>query len=127
MGRRKANRPDLALPKVGPRVNPRGLASRVRQTPIFQALQAGAGPNVEFTDEAVVGMGLALESDEKEVIKEVPAKVDGVVVGVAQIYSDGSVGIVLDKDAPEDKIAKIGGVAAEYGFSIGEVFDGSPG
>jgi hypothetical protein len=126
MGRRKANRPDLALPKVGPRVNPRGLAKRVRQTPLFQALQAGAGPNVEFTDEAVIGMGVELDADEKEVIKEVPAKVDGVEVGIAQIYNDGSVGIVLNKDAPADKIAKLGGIAGEYGYSIGDFIDGAP-
>lgn len=126
MSRRKAARPDLALPKVGPRVNARGLASKVRQTPLFQALQAGAGPNVEFTDEAVVGMGLALDSDEKAVIKEVPAKVDGVVVGVAQIYDDGSVGIVLDEDAPKEQIDKLGDITKEFGYSIGDFVDGAP-
>lgn len=104
MGRRKAARPDLALPKVGPQVSPVGLAQGLR----------------EFNGT----VGVNLPEDEKEVIKEVPAKVDGVVVGVAQIYNDGSVSVVLNEDAPADKIEKIGGLAGEYGFSIGEIFDG---
>lgn len=46
-------------------------------------------------------------SDEKVVIKEVPAKVDGTVVGTAFIYEDGSIDFTIDDDAPQwakDKI-----------------------
>lgn len=98
MSRRRANRPELSIVREGvPTVNPVGIASTVN-----------------------------LPSDEKAIIKEVPAKVDGIVVGVAQIYDDGSVGIVLDEDAPEEQIKKIGGLASSYGFSIGDVFDAAP-
>lgn len=96
MSRRKANRPDLALPEANPLVNTLGFAKRV-----------------------------GLEPDEKVIIKEVPAKVDGVVVGIAQLYDDGSWGVVLDEDAPKEQIEKIGGLAAEYGFSLPEVLNGS--
>lgn len=57
--------------------------------------------------------------DEKEIIKEVPAKVDGVTVGVAQIYDDGSIGVIIDDNAPQwakDKIADLSDMA---GYSIG--------
>lgn len=69
-------------------------------------------------------VGLTLPQDEKAVVKEVPAKVDGIVVGIAQIYDDGSVGVILNEDAPKEQIDKIGGLAGQYGFSIGDIFDG---
>lgn len=96
MASRKARRPELSIVREGvPTVNPVGLASAV-----------------------------SLESDEKEIIKELPAKVDGIVVGTAQIYDDGTVGVILDEDAPEEQIAKIRGMTGQYGYSIGDFFDG---
>lgn len=98
MSRRRANRPELSIVREGvPTVNPVGIASAVN-----------------------------LPADEKKVIKEVPAKVDGIVVGVAQIYDDGSVNVVLNEDAPKEQIEKIGGLASSYGFSIGDIFDATP-
>lgn len=128
MSRRKAKRPELALPKVGPRVQPRGLIRRHETGSGFlqEAMRAAAGPNAEIPDSTFEKMGISLNSDEKEIIKEVPAKVDGVIVGTAQIYNDGSCSVVLHEDAPKDLIDKIGGIAGEYGFTIGELFDGSP-
>jgi hypothetical protein len=63
-----------------------------------------------------------LPPDEKVVIKEVPAKVDGIVVGIAQIYDDGSVGVLVDENAPKDKLDKIRATAGEVGYSLVEDF-----
>lgn len=97
MSARKARRPELSIVREGvPTVDAVGIAHAV-----------------------------GLESDEKAIINEVPAKVDGVVVGVAQIYDDGSVGIVLDESAPAEQIDKLRGMAGEFGYSIGDFFDGA--
>lgn len=76
----------------------------------------------------VESLGLAtnitLPSDEKEVIKEVPAKVDGTVVGTAQIYDDGTVGVIIDDDAPQWAKDKIQAEADMLGYSIGTDADG---
>lgn len=105
MSRRKAARPDLALPRVGPAVSSVGLA---------QGDLSGYFRTV----------GVNLPADEKEVIKEVPAKVDGVVVGTAMIYNDGSVDFIFDEDAPQDKLDKIKAEAGKIGYSIGGITDG---
>jgi hypothetical protein len=57
--------------------------------------------------------------DEKEVIKEVPAKVDGITVGVAQIYDDGTIGVIIDDNAPQWAKDKIGDLSDQAGYSIG--------
>lgn len=76
----------------------------------------------------VESLGLAanitLPSDEKEVIKEVPAKVDGTVVGTAQIYDDGTVAVIIDDDAPQWAKDKIQAEADTLGYSIGTDKDG---
>jgi hypothetical protein len=69
-------------------------------------------------------MGLAanlveIPGDEKVIVKEVPAKVDGTVVGTAQIYEDGTVGVILDEDIPQWAKDKIQSEADKLGFSIG--------
>lgn len=106
MSRRKANRPDLALPRVGPQVSPVGLA---------QGDLSGYYRSV----------GVTLPDDEKEVIKEVPAKgPSGIVVGKALIYNDGSVDFIFDEDADPEEMAKINAEAGKFGYSIGGL-DGS--
>jgi hypothetical protein len=71
----------------------------------------------------VESLGLAaniqIPSDEKIVVKEVPAKVDGTVVGTAQIYDDGTVGVIIDDDAPQWAKDKIQSEATQLGYSIG--------
>jgi hypothetical protein len=71
----------------------------------------------------IEAMGLAqkidLPNDEKVVVKEVPAKVDGTVVGTAQIYEDGTVGVIIDDDAPQWAKDKIKFEADQLGYSIG--------
>lgn len=62
---------------------------------------------------------VTLPDDEKELLKTVPAKVDGVVVGEAYLYDDGSVDFVLDKDADPEKLKKIHDTAEEFGYMIG--------
>lgn len=97
MSRRRANRPELSIVREGvPTVDRVGIASAV-----------------------------SLEPDEKVIINEVPAKVDGIVVGTAQIYDDGSVGIVLDENAPEEQLAKLRSEAGKFGYSIGDFIDGA--
>lgn len=101
MSSRKARNPRLSLVRPGvPAVNPVGIAGRL-------------------------GM-IDIPADEKEVIKEVPAKVDGIVVGVAHIYNDGSVNVVLDENAPQEQIDKLGNMAKGIGYSIGDFFDAAP-
>lgn len=58
--------------------------------------------------------------DEKVVLKEVPAKVDGTVVGTALIYDDGTFGVIIDEDAPQWAKDKIEMTKQEYAnYSIG--------
>lgn len=65
---------------------------------------------------------VALPSDEKVIVKEVPAVVDGVRVGIAQIDEDGGVEIILDADAPKDKLAIIKSEAGKVGYELGPMF-----
>lgn len=97
MSRRKASRPELSIVREGmPVVNPMGVALTI-ETP-----------------------------DEKVVVKEVPAKVDGVVVGTAQIYDDGTVGVVLDlENAPAEALERLGDITKGVGYSIGDFFEGT--
>lgn len=77
--------------------------------------------NKVFTDEEIAAIKtetVNIPDDELMVIKEVPAKVDGTVVGVAQIYDDGSVGVVLDEDAPEWALDKIKSEASMVGYQL---------
>jgi hypothetical protein len=67
-----------------------------------------------------VASRMDIPSDEKVVVKEVPAKVDGTVVGTAQIYEDGAVGVIIDDDAPQWAKDKIQGEADKLGYSIPE-------
>lgn len=92
MSKKKAKRPDLKLvvDNQGPQVANVGLA-----------------------------MTINVPNDEKVIVKEVDAKVDGTVVGKAQIYEDGTVGVILDDDAPEELVEKIRGTADQFGYSIG--------
>lgn len=76
----------------------------------------GRGPQV---DQYGLAKNVTLEPDEMVVIKEVPAKVDGTVVGTAQIYEDGSVGVIIDDDAPQWAKDKIQSEADKLGYSIG--------
>jgi hypothetical protein len=101
--RKKAKRPWLG---VG-----RGSLQRM--------MRAEVGPNSIITDEAFDKMGLKVvdaPDDEKELLKEVPAKADGVVIGKALIYDDGSVDVIYDADAPADAIAKVEALQNEMSF-----------
>jgi hypothetical protein len=72
----------------------------------------------------VQAMGIAkridIPDDEKIIVKEIPAKVDGVIVGTAQIYEDGTVGAIIDDDAPQWAKDKIQSEADQLGYSIPE-------
>lgn len=52
--------------------------------------------------------------DEKVLLKEVPAVVDGVEVGRALIYDDHSVDVIYNNDIPEEAKAKIDEVTEQY-------------
>lgn len=95
MGRRKARKPWLRLV---------GKADMPRHT---------------IVDWAGIADQVRIPSDEKVIIKEVPAKVDGVIVGEAQIYEDGTVGVIIFDDAPQWAKDKIQAEADKIGFSIG--------
>lgn len=72
-------------------------------------------------------MGFAsvnIPNDEEVIAKEVPCKVDGIEVGIAQIYESGRIGVILNDDAPPHLIEKIRGDAEKLGYSIGGI-DGS--
>lgn len=76
----------------------------------FGKVQDSLPANHVFSEEALADLGIRnveIPDVEAEVIKEVPAKVDGVVVGVARIYDDGTVDVVMDTDAPEWAVEKI--------------------
>lgn len=123
MSKRKAKAPWLRLPGRVPREN---VLQSVRptETPIGRAMQAAA-PDAILTDEAMIKMGvkgIVLNPDEKVIVKEVPAKVDGTVVGTAEIYEDGTVGIRIDGDAPQWAKDKIKTEADEVGYSLPEEF-----
>ncbi len=129
MSSKKAKKPWLRLAATNGRaiIPPTGLAVNVRptETPIGRAMQAELGENEILTDEAMIKMGVTgvvLSVDDKVIAKEVPAKVDGVEVGIAQIYEDGTVGVIIDDDAPQWAKDKIQAEADEIGFSIGTEF-----
>lgn len=128
MSKRKAKAPWLRLAASNGRaiIPRRGLAANIRptETPIGRAMQAELGDNEILTDEAMIKMGVTgvvLTPDEKVIVKEVPAKVDGTVVGTAQIYEDGTVGVVIDENAPKWAKDKIKSTADELGYEIGEI------
>lgn len=92
MSRRKAKKPHLRL---------------VQGERVPLVTQMGYASNIKIPD------------DEKVVVKEVPAKVDGTVVGTAQIYEDGTVGVIIDDDAPQWAKDKIQIEADKLGYSLG--------
>lgn len=75
--------------------------------------------NLPQVDQFGLAANVKVPDDEKVIVKEVPAKVDGTVVGTAQIYEDGTVGVVLDEEAPQWALDKIKSQADILGFSIG--------
>lgn len=93
MSSKKANRPDLRI--VGP--------------------EERLPPLVQHMGMASVG----IPDDEETIVKEVPAKVDGVEIGIAQIYESGRIGVVINDDAPAHLVEKIKADAGKLGYSIG--------
>lgn len=88
---------------------------------LVTSMRAEAARSGEIiTDEAFEKMGLKLQMPEDEVvvIKEVPAKVDGVIVGTAYLHDDGSVAIKYNADAPKEALDKIRATADEVGYSL---------
>jgi hypothetical protein len=131
MSKRKAKKPWLRLiSNNGRTVIPKsGFANVVRDPdapPLVQSMRYQSGDTI-IADEAFEKMGVKfdLPADEKEIIKEVPAKVDGTVVGIAQIYSDGTVGVIVNDDAPQWAKDKIQLEADKLGYTIGGEPDGS--
>lgn len=61
---------------------------------------------------------LTMPASEAEVIKVVPAKVDGVEVGTAYIHDDGQVSIMFHEDAPDDKLEKIKATSMSVGYNL---------
>lgn len=125
MSKRKAKKPWLRLASSNGKtvVQPSGLADIVRDSdapPLVQSLRYQSGDDI-ITDEAFEKMGVKfnLPADEKEIIKEVPAKVDDTIVGTAQIYSDGTVGVIINDDAPQWAKDKLQLEADKLGYTIG--------
>lgn len=52
-------------------------------------------------------LNLEVPEDEKELLKEVPAKVDGEVVGRALLYDDGSVDFIIEGELSAEAKAKL--------------------
>lgn len=80
-------------------------------------------PHVPTADEIFGGVPIPAEDDVPQIIKTVPAKHKGVVVGVANIYDDGMVDIKFDDDAPQwalDEIKATTDQMTQKGYS----FDG---
>jgi hypothetical protein len=102
MGRKKPKRPDLRLDETHG-------SNKVLQG---------------YEDVVVAPVGLAMSinapSADKIIIKEVPAKVDGLEIGIAQIYEDGSVSLIINDDAPQWAKDKIDATADAFGYTIGE-------
>jgi hypothetical protein len=91
----------------------------VRKGSLQAMMRAEAGPNAIITDKAFEKMGLVsvkVAEEERVFLKEVPAKADGVVIGKALIYDDGSVDVIYDADAPADAIAKVEALQNEMSF-----------
>ena len=93
MSSRKAKRPDLRL-----------VGKDERLPPLVQHMGMAS---------------VGIPDDEEVIVKEVPAKVDGVVVGTAQIYESGRIGVIINDDAPPHLIEKIKADAGKLGYSIG--------
>lgn len=72
----------------------------------------------KFAASGLVAKVDAPDSD-KTVLKTVPAKVDGVTVGEAILYDDGSVDIMVSDDAPQWAVEKIKATEREFGYSMG--------
>ena len=75
--------------------------------------------NKTAVSELGYAQNVLIPDDSKTIVKEVPAKVDGTVVGTAQIYEDGTVGVIIDDDAPQWAKDKIQFEADKLGYSIG--------
>ncbi len=58
-------------------------------------------PHIPTADEIFADVPIPAEGEEAQIIKSVPAKHKGVVVGVANIYDDGMVDVIFDEDAPQ--------------------------
>lgn len=74
------------------------------------------------TPTADSGIAAVVEApdDSKVLLKTVPAKVDGEVVGDALLYDDGSVDVILNRDISEEAKNKLNAAASELaGYSIG--------
>ena len=73
-------------------------------------------------------MDVSMPKDEKTVLKEVPAKIDGEIVGRAILFDDGSYDLVLNKNLSESAKAKISNTVTAFSeetgasFSISDVF-----
>ncbi len=104
MGNRKKMKDNRLRLKKNPNILSRGIA-RLREE----------DRGVPTHDEMFPGLP---PEDEAVVIKEVPAKVDGVTVGVAYIHDDGSVAIKYDADAPKWAIDKINATAVSVGYNL---------
>lgn len=61
---------------------------------------------------------VGMPASESEVIKIVPAKVDGIRVGDAYIHDDGQVSIKFDEDAPKKQMDKIKATGEAIGYDI---------
>lgn len=67
-------------------------------------------------------LNVNMPKDEKTVIKEVPAKVDGEVVGKAILFDDGTTEVVLNDVISDNAKAKMGDVVMAFNKESGATF-----
>ena len=67
-------------------------------------------------------LGIAPPPDEKEVLKEVPAKVGDEVVGKAILYSDGTTDVIFNDDISDKAKAMMGDVVVAINQETGKAF-----
>lgn len=63
-----------------------------------------------------------LPDDDKVVLKKVPAKVDGEVIGEAVLYEDGTSDIIINDDLSDEIREKLKGVVVAFNKETGANF-----
>lgn len=93
----------------------------VLDSPLARAIQA-EHPDSILTEEALIKLGVTKEypTEEPQLIRVVPAKADGIVVGQALIYDDGSIGYRQDPNADPEGLKRVHETEQEVGYSLQE-------
>lgn len=93
----------------------------VLDSPLARAMQA-EHPDSILTEEALVKLGVTkpYATEDVQLIRVVPAKANGVVVGQALIYDDGSIGYREDPNSDPEALKLVHETEKDFGYSLQE-------